>query len=81
MEVRVVAGYRRGMPNEMPQTFARRARHSSKAIVMAVALTLAALIALAIASRDTRPIGMKTFSPVSTMPVSVESGVLPVVHR
>ncbi len=29
-----------GMPNEMPETFARRARLSSKAILTAVALTL-----------------------------------------
>ena len=69
------------MPNEMPQTFARRARHSSKAIVTAVALTLAALIALTIASRDNNPKSVKTFSPVSAIAVSVESGVMPVVHR
>ena len=81
MEVRLTAGYRREMSNEMPQTFARRARHSSKAIVMAVALTLAALIALAIASRDNRPKSVKKFSPVTATPVSVESGMLPVVHR
>jgi hypothetical protein len=69
------------MSNEMPQTFARRARHSSKAIVTAVALTLAALIALAITSRDNSPKSVKTFSPVTSTTVSVESGVLPVIHR
>jgi len=69
------------MSNEMPQTFARRARHSSKAIVTAVALTLAALIALAITARDNGPKSVKTFGPVTSTTVSVESGVMPVIHR
>lgn len=65
----------------MPQTFARRARHSSKAIVTAVALTLAALIALTIAARDNGPKSVKTFEPVTSAPVGVESGLVPVVIR
>ncbi|WP_144061281.1 hypothetical protein [Hyphomicrobium denitrificans] len=65
----------------MPQTFARRARHSSKAIVTAIVLTLAALIALTIAARDNGPKSVKTFGPVTSAPVGVESGLLPVIHR
>jgi len=69
------------MQHEMPETFARRARLSSKAILAAVALTFAALGAIAIASRDTTPAVVKTFSPVSQEPAAVSSGLLPVVNR
>jgi hypothetical protein len=69
------------MPHEMPETFARRARLSSKAILAAVALTFAALGAIAIASQQTAPAVVKTFSPVSQEPTAVSSGLLPVVNR
>jgi hypothetical protein len=69
------------MPHEMPETFARRARLSSKAILAAVALTFAALAAFGIASRDTAPTVVMTFSPVSQEPVDFNSGLLPVVNR
>jgi hypothetical protein len=71
----------RSMPHEMPETFARRARLSSKAILTAVALTFAALGAIAIASRETAPAVVKTFSPVSQEPTAISSGLLPVVNR
>jgi hypothetical protein len=72
-----------GMPNEMPETFARRARLSSKAILTAVALTLAALIAIGIAARDGAPAIVKTLGPVSrvAVPVDGNSGLVPVVNR
>ena len=69
------------MQHEMPETFARRARLSSKAILAAVVLTFAALAAIAVASRDTTPAVVKIFSPVSQEPVDVNSGLLPVVNR
>ena len=58
-----------GMPNELPQTFARRARHSSKAIITAIVLTLAALFAIAITAHDKASVTIKTFSPVTNLPV------------
>jgi len=71
-----------GMPNELPQTFARRARLSSKAIIAAVALTLAALIAIAIAASDKdTTTTVKTLSPVTHMPVEEKSALVPVVNR
>jgi hypothetical protein len=68
----------RVMPHEMPDTFTRRARLSSKAILAAVALTLAALAALAIASHESSPTAVKTLGPVTELP-SVNSGLVPVV--
>ncbi|WP_181336329.1 hypothetical protein [Hyphomicrobium methylovorum] len=56
------------MTSEMPQTFARRARHSSKAIMAAVALTLAGLAALALTARETTQTAVKTLGPVSLDP-------------
>ena len=55
-----------GMPKEMSQTFARRARHSSKAIITAIVLTLAALLAIAIAAHDKESVTVKTLSPLPT---------------
>jgi hypothetical protein len=81
MELHRTADYRLGMPNDMPETFARRARHSSKAIGAAVALTLAALVAFLITSRDTSPKIVKTFQPVSSVPAGVQSGLVPVIDR
>lgn len=65
----------------MPETFARRARHSSKAIASAIALTLAALIAFLVTSRDTSPTVVKTADPVTKGSVSIQSGLVPVVDR
>jgi len=70
-----------GMPNELPQTFARRARLSSKAIVAAVALTLAALIAIAIAASDKDSTTVKTLNPVTHLPAQEKSALVPVVNR
>lgn len=69
------------MSNEMPKTFARRARLSSKAIFGAIALTLAALIAIAIASHDQTSTTVKTFGPVTQDPVESKSALVPVVNR
>lgn len=74
------------MTNDMPQSFVRRARLSSKAIVAALALTLAALIALVIASRDKDTTTVKVLSPVTDVsPVpsdtSSSSALVPVVNR
>jgi hypothetical protein len=74
-----------GMAKEIPQVFARRARLSSKAIVTAVALTLAALAAMAVASHQETKNSVKTVSPVSQWPVDngVDNGsvLVPVVAR
>jgi hypothetical protein len=69
------------MLNEMPQTFARRARLSSKAIIVAIALTLAAVLALAITSRDKETTAVKTVSPVTHAPLLDKSVLVPVVNR
>ncbi len=71
----------RGMPKEIPQVFARRARLSSKAIVTAVALTLAALAAIAIASRQETKTSVKTLSPVTQLPAKDRSLLVPVVAQ
>src|SRR4029079_5280352 len=71
----------RDMPNELPQTFARRARHSSKAIITAVVLTLAALVAIAITAQHKASVTIKTFSPVTNLPVLDRSVLVPVVDR
>jgi hypothetical protein len=71
-----------GMAKEIPQVFARRARLSSKAIVTAVVLTLAALAAIAVASsRQETKNSVKTVSPVSQWPVDNGSALVPVVAR
>jgi hypothetical protein len=77
------------MTNDMPQSFVRRARLSSKAIFAALALTLAALIALVIASRDKDTTTVKVLSPVTNVsspdtsePASTStSALVPVVNR
>jgi hypothetical protein len=70
-----------GMPKEIPQVFARRARLSSKAIVTAVALTLAAFAAIAVASRQETKTSVKTLGPVSKWPIENGSGLVPVIAR
>ncbi|HET6389757.1 hypothetical protein [Hyphomicrobium sp.] len=70
-----------GMTKEIPQVFARRARLSSKAIFTAVALTLAALIAMAIASRRETQTSVKTISPVTQLPAESDSLLVPVVSH
>ena len=70
-----------GMSNEMPQTFARRARLSSKAIIAAIALTVAALGAIVIASRDNKSGTIKILSPVTHLPALESSSPVPVVDR
>ncbi|WP_045835028.1 hypothetical protein [Hyphomicrobium sp. 99] len=72
---------REGMPKEIPQVFARRARLSSKAIITAVALTLAALAAIAVASHRETKTSVKTISPVTQVTVESESLLVPVVAR
>lgn len=69
------------MPKEISQVFARRARLSSKAIVTAIALTLAALAAMAIAARQDAKTSV--YSPGSSSQISVETGsvLIPVVDR
>jgi hypothetical protein len=69
------------MSNETPETLARRVRLSSIAIMTAIALTVAALIATMITSRDAAPTAVKTFGPVTKIPVGVDSGIVPVIDR
>ncbi|MBS0238365.1 MAG: hypothetical protein JSS54_10485 [Proteobacteria bacterium] len=69
------------MLKEIPQVFARRARLSSKAIVTAVALTLAALAAMAIASRQDTKASFKTVSPVTQLPSGNRPLLVPVVAQ
>jgi hypothetical protein len=69
------------MPNELPPTFARRARLSSKAIFTAIALTLAALVAIAVAAHDHSTATVKTLGPVSRLPVDPQSVLVPVIDR
>jgi hypothetical protein len=69
------------MQKEIPQSFARRARLSSKAILTAIALTLAALTAIAIASREETATTVKTFGPVTHVPVTNKSMLVPVFDR
>ena len=71
----------RDMPNETPETLARRVRLSSIAIMTAVALTVAALIATMITSHDVAPAVVKTLGPVTKIPVDVNSSIVPVIDR
>ncbi|MET0638708.1 MAG: hypothetical protein ABWZ19_01690 [Hyphomicrobium sp.] len=71
----------RGMPKEISQVFARRARLSSKAIVVAIVLTMAALAAIAVASRKEIQSSVKEFDPVIRMPAETGSILVPVVDR
>lgn len=70
-----------GMPKEISQVFARRARLSSKAIVTAVVLTLAALAAMAIASQQETKTSVRDIDPVTRIPVGAGSVLVPVVNR
>ncbi|WP_290995770.1 hypothetical protein [Hyphomicrobium sp.] len=70
-----------GMSKEIPQVFARRARLSSKAIITALALTLAALAATAIASRQETKTSVKTLSPVTQIPAGNRPLLVPVVAQ
>ncbi len=71
-----------GMPKEMSQVFARRARLSSKAIVTAIVLTLAALAAIAVAARQERQTSaIKNLDPVTRLSVGTGSVLVPVVNR
>jgi hypothetical protein len=89
MEWYLSALYRSHMPNDMPETFTRRMRLSSVAILTAVALTLAALIATMITSHETSHTVVKTTGPVTQLPTAADtttaadtnSGLLPVVNR
>lgn len=57
------------------QTFARRARLSSKAILAALALTLAAGVALIVAaSHEDSPLEVKVLGPVQNLPIIKTSG-------
>jgi hypothetical protein len=69
------------MPKEISQVFARRARLSSKAIVAAIALTLAALAAMSIAARQDIKTSVINFKPGSQVSVETGSVLIPVVDR
>ncbi len=71
-----------GMPKELSHVFARRARLSSKAIVTAVVLTLAALVAMAIATRRGTETSVKELGPVTRIPADGSSvALVPVIDR
>jgi hypothetical protein len=69
------------MVKQVSQVFARRARLSSKAIVLAVALTVAALASIAIASHPLTETAAQSFSPIAAQPVETGSVLVPVVAR
>jgi hypothetical protein len=68
------------MPKEISQVFARRARLSSKAIVTAIVLTMAALAAI-MASRKEIKSSVKSLDPVTRISAGVGPGLVPVVNR
>jgi hypothetical protein len=70
-----------GMPKQIHQVFARRARLSSKAIITAIALTLAALAAIAVASHEERKTSVKELGPVTRLPTDASSVLVPVINR
>jgi hypothetical protein len=72
-----------GMPKELPDVFARRARLSSKAIVTAIVLTLAALAAIAIATGRGTQTSVKELGPVTKIPADTRSAaaLVPVIDR
>ena len=72
---------RQGMAKEISRVFARRAWLSSKAIITAIALTLAALVAIAVASHEERKTSVKELGPVTQIPAEPESVLVPVVNR
>jgi hypothetical protein len=73
--------------SELSEVFARRARLSSKAIVTAIVLTLAALVAVALAAREERrqTSSLKALDPVTRLSIGSSqgtgSGLVPVVDR
>lgn len=67
----------RSMPKEISQVFARRVRLSSKAIFAAVVLTVAGLIAIAIAAQQESRTSVENFSPVSHVSTGVGSMLMP----
>jgi hypothetical protein len=77
----MLVSIRHDMAKEIPRVFARRARLSSKAIVTAIALTLAALAAIAVASHEDRKTSVKELGPVTEISVEPESVLVPVVNR
>ena len=81
MEPLSAAKYRSHMFKVMPDYFTRRVRLSLLAIASAVALTIAALMAIAIASRTDDKTAVKTLGPVSRVPADTQSSILPVVNR
>jgi hypothetical protein len=81
MEPSSAAKYRSRMFKVESDSFARRVRLSLLAIASAVGLTIAALMAIAIASRTNDTTAVKTFGPVSREPVDTQSTILPVINR
>jgi hypothetical protein len=69
------------MPKEISQVFARRARLSSKAIITAVILTLAALAAIVVASRQETKTSVRNLDPMTHVSIGPSSGLIPVVDR
>lgn len=76
-----MASIDRGMPKELSQVFARRARLSSIAIVTAVVLTLAALAAVIIASQQETKTSVGSLDSDTRVSVGDGSGLVPVVDR
>ncbi len=76
-----MASIDRRMPSELSQVFARRVRLSSKAIVTAIVLTLAALVAIAIAARQETRTSVKDLNPVTRLSNGAGSVLIPVVDR
>lgn len=70
-----------GMPKEITQVFARRARLSSKAIVTAIALTFAALAAIAVASRQNTETSLMDLDTVRPLSIGTGSVLVPVINR
>ena len=71
----------RGMPKELSQVFARRARLSSKAIVTAIVLTVAALAAIAVASHQERQASVGASNPSPKLSIGTGSILIPVIDR
>jgi hypothetical protein len=69
------------MPKEISQVFARRARLSSKAIVTAIVLTLAALAAMAAASQQQIKTSVRSLDPATRVSVGAASVLVPVIDR
>jgi hypothetical protein len=76
-----LASIDRGMPKELSQVFARRARLSSIAIVTAVVLTLAALAAVIIASQQETKTSVRTLHSDTRVSIGDSSDLVPVADR